>query len=67
VSGTALIYNKIMEVKMKTKSKKISGIDLILNSANKENKSMPHVSSGTGAHKSIKDYSRKIKHKKNWF
>jgi len=52
---------------MKTKSKKISGIDLILNSANKENKSMPHVSSGTGAHKSIKDYSRKIKHKKNWF
>lgn len=33
-------------------------------SKNKTNKSMPVVYKGTGKHKSIKDYTRKKKHKK---
>lgn len=38
-------------------------VKLMLNSANKQNKSMPSVYKGTGIHKSKKDYTRKQKHK----
>lgn len=54
--------------KKQKKQKKmiISGKEIVANSANKENKSMPHVSTGTGRHKSKKDYTRKKKHKKRY-
>ena len=45
------------------KDMKIDMTDMMLNSANKQNKSMPSVYGGTGAHKSKRDYTRKEKHK----
>lgn len=41
----------------------LKGNDMLLNSKNKLNKSMPEVSRGCGAHKSKKQYTRKAKHK----
>jgi len=54
----------------KKKEKKItigvfSGKDLVKNSAGKLGKHLDVVKSGTGAHKSKRDYNRKGKHKKN--
>lgn len=51
---------------MKSINMKISGKELLLNSANKINKSMEQVRTGTGVHKSPKDYRRKPKHFKGW-
>ena len=45
------------------KMPKINGNELLLNSAGKLNKSEGIVYSGCGKHKSIKDYTRKKKHK----
>jgi len=51
---------------MKNVKKIIKGIDLFIHSANKEGKHLPNVYSGTGSHKSIKDYSRKRKYKRRF-
>jgi len=42
-----------------------SGKDLLKNSPGKAGKHMDIVRTGTGAHKSKRDYTRKAKHKKN--
>jgi len=57
-------------MKRKEKKKKIhigvfSGKDLLKNSPGKAGKHMDIVRTGTGRHKSKKDYNRKQKHKKN--
>lgn len=50
---------------MKKKQKKvvISGLELLINSANKEGGHDDYVRTGCGAHKSSKDYKRHSKHK----
>lgn len=45
----------------KEKVKVIKGSDLIKNSSNKLGKHMPEVRTGTGVHKSKKQYDRKSK------
>lgn len=48
--------------KKNVKVGKIKGVDIVMNSSNKMNRSMPEVSTGCGSH-GKKKYSRKKKHK----
>lgn len=48
---------------MQKNKKVIKGKDLLIHSANKEGRHDDYVRTGTGAHKSEKDYSRHKKHK----
>ena len=44
----------------------ISGSDLVINSANKQGRHDSEVSTGCGAHKNVKKYSRRTKHKADY-
>ena len=43
----------------------IKGVDLLINSSNKMGRHLGNVKSGTGSHKSAKDYCRKKNGKKS--
>lgn len=53
-----------MIIKKKEKKMIISGLELMIHSANKEGGHDDYVRTGCGAHKSAKDYKRKSKHRK---
>jgi len=56
--------NKHRKREQKKKSKMVIDMtEVMLNSANKMGRHLDAVKSGTGIHKSKKDYSRKRKHK----
>ena len=55
----------IRKISKKIKVGVFSGKDLLLNSPGKAGKHLDIVRTGTGPHKSKKDYNRKAKHKKN--
>lgn len=65
-SQDMLIFKEATMAKKENKPQVISGLELMLNSGGKLNKSDPVVFKGTGAHKSVKDYRRSDKHKKNY-
>jgi len=52
--------------KLKKNKSKIVGLEIMLNSSDKLGRHLDNVRSGTGAHKSLKDYKRKGKWGKSW-
>jgi hypothetical protein len=54
---------EVLEMAKSLYKDRIKGIDLLINSSDKMSTHIPAVRTGCGAHKSIKKYTRKEKHK----